>query len=125
MANRFLPSYPHALGHGITEAIFEHDGPASYSNVATNSGTGDVINASDITGNAGALGISFVDSLGLSSDGLNYCFVEYAPFGAAAGNSGLTVAQARLRWIVLSTNAEVANGVNLSGKSVRLQVRVE
>lgn len=125
MANRFLPGYPHAMRNGVTEAIFDHDGPNPYSNVATNGGTGDVILSTALTGNAGTLGISMGNSDAISSDGLNYVLIEYLPYGAAAGQDGHQVSQIRLRWFVLATNAEVANGVDLSGKSVRLQMRIE
>lgn len=115
MANRTLPGYVGVIKNK-QESVFDHDGPASYSNVVVNAGTGDVINCSDLGMSIDAF--ESVDPIGLSSDGLNYCLVSYTN-----GGSGNAVPSVSLRWFVLATNAEVANGVNLSGKSVRLQVR--
>jgi hypothetical protein len=47
------------------------------------------------------------------------------PYLSAAVQNGSSVQQFRLRWFVLATNAEVANTINLSGKSVRIKVRFE
>lgn len=113
MANRILPGYIMPVGDKL-ELVIDHDGPASYSNVVSSSGTGDVINASDL----GVGGFEDVNADGLSSDGLNYVYAT--PVGGGGGNA---VTQLQLRWIVLSTNAEVANATNLSGKSIRLRIR--
>lgn len=113
MANRILPGYLMQVGDKI-EVVVDHDGPASYSNVNTNSGTGDVINASDL----GVGGFEDVNADGLSSDGTNYVFAT--PIGGGGGNA---VTQLQLQWYVRSSNAEVANAVNLSGKSIRLRIR--
>lgn len=115
MANRVLPGYVGVL-KSKQEVVFDHDGPASYSNVVVNAGTGDMILTTDLGMPIDAIEVLNVD--GLSSDGLNYCFAEYVN-----GGGGNAVPSVRLRWIVLATNAEVANGVNLSGKSIRIQVR--
>jgi hypothetical protein len=123
MANRFLPGYPKKVGSNINEAIFDHDGPASYSNVVVNAGTGDVIQNSDL--GMPLEGISSVDCEYLSSDGINYVIPELIPYLSAAVQNGSSVQQFRLRWFVLATNAEVANTINLSGKSVRIKVRFE
>lgn len=123
MANRFLPGYPKKIGGGVQEAVFDHDGPAAYSNVVVNAGTGDVILNSDL--GMPFVGISVADADELSSDGINFVLVEYLPYMSAVVQNGQQVSQIRLRWFVLATNAEVANGVNLSGKSVRVQCRLE
>ena len=113
MANRALPGYEMPVGVK-KEITLDHDGPASYSNIVVNAGTGDVITAADI----GMGGIETVDVDSLSSDGLNYVWVEYIN-----GGNGNAVPSIRLRWIVLSSNAEVGNTVNLSSKSIRLRFR--
>ncbi len=123
MANRFLPGYPKKVGSNINEAIFDHDGPASYSNIVVNAGTGDVIRNSDL--GMPLEGISSVDCEYLSSDGLNYVIPELIPYLSAAVQNGSSVQQFRLRWFVLSTNAEVADTTALNGKSVRIKVRFE
>lgn len=114
MANRILPGYELQIGDKL-EVVVDHDGPASYSNVVVNAGTGDVINALDL----GRGGIEDINCDALSSDGLNYIIAFYT--GGYNGNAAPSVS---LRWYVLSTNAEVANTVNLSGKSVRLRIRL-
>lgn len=113
MANRILAGYLMQVGAKM-EVVIDHDGPASYANVVVSAGAGDVINAADL----GLGGIEDMNADGLSSDGLN--FVYATPVNGGNGNA---VPSFQLRWIVLSTNAEVANAVNLSTKSVRLRIR--
>jgi hypothetical protein len=113
MANRILPGYLAYVGDKI-EITIDHDGPASYNNTGTFNTSGDIINASDL----GLGGFEDVNSDGVSSDGLNYAFVEYRN-----GGSGNAIPFVVVHWFVLATNVEVANAQNLSTKSLRLRLR--
>jgi hypothetical protein len=113
MGNNFLAGYASPFADKI-ELVFDHAGPASYVNSGTFNTSGDIINASDL----GIGGIEYVDIDGLSSDNLDYIWVEYR-----GGGYGNALASVVLHWFVLATAAEVANGVNLSAKTVRVKVR--
>ena len=117
MANRILPGYVMPVGDKY-EVVVDHDGPASYNNTGTPATSGETINASDL----GLGGIELCQVDALSSDGLNYVLVTIVG-QSTSGNVGNAVTSVTLRWFVVATNAEVANTVNLSGKSVRLQIR--
>lgn len=112
MANKQLDGYMNQVGDKL-EVIVDHDGPASYANPTPFTANGEVINASDF----GLGAFEVVDPMGLSSDQLNtvLCVV-----GDGSGKAATTC---RIHWFVQSTGAEVANAVNLSGKSIRLQIR--
>lgn len=98
--------------------IIDHDGPTSYTNTGVFSTSGETLNALDL----GFGGFDYIDSDLLSSDGLNY--VQILPVGAStSGNFGTPSASVTIHWIVQASNAEVANGVNLSTKSIRLRVQ--
>jgi hypothetical protein len=119
MANTILPGYEMQVGDKL-EVICDHTGPASYSNVVTNGGGGDVVSASDF--NRGGIEEIAVDAV--SSSGL-YGVTIYA----AKMKAGVAVPSVVLRWYNLSqttgaTTSEVANGTNLSAESVRMQVRL-
>lgn len=118
MANRILPGYMNQVGAKL-EVIVDHDGPASYANGGTPSTSGEVINASDF----GLGGFELVQCDHLSQDGLNDVFAQLVNQSAPGDTIGNAVPTARLRWFVTSTGAEVANAVNLSTKSIRLQIR--
>lgn len=113
MANRILPGYLMNLGAKI-EMVIDHDGPASYNNTGTFNTSGDIINASDL----GIGGIEDVNSDGLSSDNLDFVWLEFRN-----GGNGNALPFIVLHWYVLSTNVEVANAQNLSAKSIRLRIR--
>jgi hypothetical protein len=115
MANRILDGYSMPIGDKI-EIIVDHDGPASYVGGAAG---GETINASDF----GLGGFEVVQADGLSSDGLNSVFVTLTGQSTSGANKANAVTSATLRWFVVSTAAEVANGVSLTGKSIRLQIR--
>lgn len=108
MANTIVPGYATAWGNKYVVMI-DHTGPSSYNNTGTYGTSGDVINASDL----GYGGIEAVLSASQSSDGLND-IVWSAP------GSGVVASSVALHWFVTSTSTEVANGVSLSSKSVRL-----
>lgn len=111
--NKFLPGYSQPMGAKI-EIIVDHDGPASYNNTGTFATSGETINAIDF----GIGGFETVDANSLSSDGLNYVWIDLIGDGP-----GIACIGAVLHWYVASSNLEVANAVNLSGKSIRLQIR--
>lgn len=87
----------------LKEVYVDVDGPSSY--VAD----GQTINASD-------LGFSYIlhASAGGSDNGDQFCAVGHASKGA--------VKSVKVAWFVMSTGAEVANGVDLSGRFVRVRV---
>ena len=119
MANTVLAGYEMPVGNKL-EVICDHTGPKPYSNVVTNAGTGDVVNASDFSRG----GIEDVDVDAVSASG-NFFVVVYA----AKMKAGAVVPSVVLRWYNLSQTtgaptSEVANGTDLSGESVRLQLRL-
>ena len=127
MANRILAGYPNYVGDKI-EMIIDHDGPVSYLNTGTFATSGDQINASDL----GLGGIEFIDEVDISSDDVNA--VSIVPGATVAGASNLQPAPATspgpvptsavLHWQTTPFGGtEVANGVNLSSKYVRLFIR--
>lgn len=116
--NRILPGYVTEVGAKY-ELIVDLDGPASYANGTIGTTGGQVINALDY----GIGGFEVVDPQGLSSDGLNYVQIQLVGQSTTGAVSGNAVKSARIYWIVQSTNAQVANAINLSGKSIRLQIR--
>jgi hypothetical protein len=118
MANRTLDGYPAPYCDKI-ETVVDHDGPASYNNTGTFATSGETINASDF----GLGGFELVQVDALSSDGLNYAYVILTGQSITGANKGNVGVQAVIHWYVLLTNVEVANAINLSGKSIRLQIR--
>jgi len=119
MANTILAGYEMQVGDKI-EVICDHTGPVAYSNVITNAGAGDVVNASDF--NRGGIEDIAVDAVAASG---NFAVVVYV----AKMKAGAAVPSVILRWYNLSqttgaTTSEVANGTNLSAESVRLQMRL-
>jgi hypothetical protein len=117
MANRILPGYMNQVGAKL-EIIVDHDGPAAYNNTGVALTSGETINASDF----GIGGFEVVQCDSLSSDGLNECLVTLVG-QSTGGPMGNAVTQATIRWFVVSTGSEVSNGVVLSGKAIRLQIR--
>lgn len=112
MANKILDGYPTPISDKL-ELIADHDGPTSYLNPTPFTANGEIINASDF----GLGGFETVDPMGLSSDQLN---TVLAIVGDGSGRPATTC---RLHWFVQVGGAEVANAVNLSTKSIRLQIR--
>ena len=119
MANTILAGYEMHITDKL-ELMCDHTGPASYSNVVTNGGTGDVVNALDFQ--RGGIEDVAVDAVAASG---NFFVVVYA----AKMKGGVAVPSVVLRWYNLSQTtgaptSEVANGTNLSAESVRLQLRM-
>lgn len=122
MSYRTVPEYPGVICKR-QEIVLDLDGPASYNNTGTFATSGQVINASDF----GFSAFEFVDSQNISSDNVNTVLVfmpGMSTSSAASGNNAPVSQTATIHWFVQSTGLEVANGVNLSGKSIRLQLRV-
>jgi len=120
MANVFVQGYPTPSGSKIL-CIFDHSGPTSYSNIGSSSGTGDVVNASDL----GLGGFDSVNGSFSAYDFTNTYNVKmlWAPASSpAAPASDGAVGSFVLQWFVISTGLEVANTTNLSAKTVRLHV---
>jgi hypothetical protein len=127
MANRILAGYSQPVGEKI-EIVFDHDGPTSYVNSGTFATSGDQINASDF----GLGGIEYVEVDNLSSDGVNAVQIVLGATIAGATNlqpapatsPGPVAVTAVIHWYTSpSSGTEVANGVNLSGKYIRLRIR--
>ena len=128
MANRTLAGYPQPVGEKY-ESLVDIDGPASYVNTGTFGTSGQQINAADF----GLGGFEIIGTDDLSSDGVNAVQVVLGATVAGAtslatappaGSPGDVAKTAVIHWYTSpSSGTEVANGVNLSGKYVRLQIR--
>jgi hypothetical protein len=114
MANRVVSNQVMGTKHIL---VVDHDGPASYPNPTPFTANGEIINASDF----GYGGFEFVDEISLSSDQLNTVLIVL-PGQSTTGNFGDARPTARIHWFVQAGGAEVANGVDLSGKSIRLRI---
>jgi hypothetical protein len=129
MAIRSLAGYPQPVGEKY-ETYVDIDGPVSYANTGTFATSGQQLNASDL----GFGGLESVETLtDASSDGVNGFIVVLGATVAGAtnlskappaGSPGDVAQSAVIHWYTgPSLGAEVANGVNLSGKYIRLRVR--
>jgi hypothetical protein len=119
MANKIIST--RQVGNAY-QVVFDHTGPASYLNVSTNAGAGDVINAKDL-GFGGFENIGFMGN-GISQDGL--AAAQLYPTLIGQGNA---VPSVQARWFTYpaaattgALGAEIANTTNLSGvgKTVRM-----
>jgi hypothetical protein len=127
MAVRILAGYPNFVGDKM-EIIADIDGPASYPNTSTFATSGQQINASDF----GLGGFEYVESDGLSSDGVNAVQVVLGATTAGATNlqpapvapPGPCVQSAVIHWYTTPSSAtESTNATNLSGKYIRVHIR--
>jgi len=87
----------------LSEKYVDLDGPSSYA------ADGQTLNASD-------LGFKYIlhASAGGSDNGDQFCAVGHASKGP--------VTSVKVAWFVMSTGAEVANGVDLSARFTRVRV---
>jgi hypothetical protein len=131
VAIRPLPGYPCPNEKGGYDWIGDVDGPASYNNTGTFNTSGQQLNAIDF----GLGGFEIVDTPALSSDGLNEIVLvlgatiagatnlQPAPGAGQPANAPTTVV---MHWYGglrgIGGAVEVANAVNLAGKSVRLRI---
>ena len=130
MANRILAGYVAPNDSNKYEMLVDHDGPASYVNTGTLNTSGDQINASDF----GLGGFEVIGADVLSSDSVNEVVVALGATVAGAtslaptpaASPGPVVTTAVLHWFTglrgIGGAVEVANGVNLSGKYIRLRI---
>jgi hypothetical protein len=127
MANTPVQGYPQPMGSKI-RMVFDHTGPKSYGNIGTSSGTGDVINATDL-GFGGFDGCDTTMGVGNYSASGNYIVI----IGVSAASTTQTVAPAPglatpklvLRWMTTSAafgaiSTEVTNATDLSAETFRL-----
>lgn len=87
----------------LREVYVDLDGPSSYA------ADGQVLNAADV-----GFRQIFHASAGGSDNGDQFCAVGHATKGP--------VTSVKVAWFVMSTGAEVANGVDLSARFVRVRV---
>lgn len=129
MANRILAGYPQPVGEKY-EILADIDGPASYANTGTFATSGQQINAADF----GFGGFESVETLtDATSDGVNGITIVLGATVAGAtnlqpappaGQPGQAVTTAVIHWYTgPALTSEVANGVNLAGKYIRIRVR--
>lgn len=132
MANTIIAGYPTVWGNKIT-STFDHQGPASYSNIGTSSGTGDVVKATDL----GMGGFDFIDFQQVGGGNLytysgNFIVKIFATSSGTTPSGAFSVGGAYpqfiLQWFTTSAafgaiSTEVANGTNLSAESIRGQVQ--
>jgi len=128
MANNFLIGYPQPQGAKI-RVVFDHYGPASYSNIGTSSGTGDVVNASDLSqGGFDSVGIAFGAFTEAYTQSGNYLVKMFtATSGTTPSVSfppGTAFPKFILQWFTTAApfgaiSTEVANATNLSAEFLR------
>lgn len=114
MASKNLSGYPQPIGQKY-QTVCVHTGPASYTQVTPGAAPagGDTFYASEA-------GLKRVDSLvGSISDNGQYLVVPIFTDNVPSPGTGAQ-AQVKLMWIVAATGAEVAGGVGLSGRTVRM-----
>lgn len=118
--NVIIAGYPQQWGTK-NRVMWDHYGPASYANVLTNSGKGDVINAADV--GFGGFDEAETKFGGYSQDGNYICTLTIT--AANANNPGNPLAACTLQWFTTSAafgakSTEVANGTSLVGETIRL-----
>lgn len=116
MANTVLAGYEMPIG-AKKEIIFDHAGPAAYSNFFGSAGTGDVVNASDL----GMGGFDFIDITDFTPNG-NFTVIVI-PINQGTGNATQSF---RLVWFNAangSQGAEVTNGNSLAAQTIRVRAR--
>lgn len=118
MANQINDGYDMPLG-AKKLVVADHGGPASYANVSTSAGAGDVVNASDF-GEGGFDAV--LTEVAIAASG-NFAVRAYK----AKALNGDAISSFVLRWFSYpavgttgALGAEVANTTNLSAESVRL-----
>lgn len=131
MANTNVTGYMIPIGPKLL-IITDHAGPKSYGNIGTNSGTGDVVQASDfgiggfdsVTGAWGA----FIEGYSNSGNFIVKVFTSSSGTTPALGaTNGLAQTKAVLQWFTTSAafgaiSTEVSNTTDLSAEVVRLQI---
>lgn len=120
MSNTILAGYEQKVNAKL-EVLCDHYGPASYANVTTAVGAGDVVNASDF----GRGGIEKITDVAISASG-NYAVRAYY-----TSQGGAVAKSVQLRWFAYpaaattgALGAEVTDATDLSTESVRLHLRL-
>lgn len=133
MANTPVQGYPQSIGTK-TRMVWDHTGPASYGNIGTSSGTGDVINASD-------LGFGGFDVVAMAFGGWTEAYSQSGNFivkmfTSSTGTtpsvslpSGNAFPKIVLQWFTVSAafgaiSTEVTNTTSLAAESVRFDAIV-
>ena len=111
-----LADFPDSFG-AHKASVFAHTGPTSYTQMTTGPlAGGDTVTVAEA-------GVKFFDAvipIGLSDSGV-YRVEAVAPVGNPSTHKQAAHATTwRLRWVVVSTGAEVAALFNLSAQTVRL-----
>jgi hypothetical protein len=127
--NTPLFGYPCATAGGKIKQLFDHSGPASYGNIGTSSGTGDVINASDLSMG----GFDMVNDVAFgyyTFSGTYFVKVFTSSSGttpAVSPATGSAFSKFILQWFTTSApfgavSTEVTNATNLSAETVRIEL---
>lgn len=129
MANTPLSGYPNSIG-SRTRLIFDHTGPTSYGNIGTSSGSGDIINATDLGfGAYETIGMAFgAFCEGYSQSGNFVVKMFTSSTGTTPSMSfgaGIAIPKIVLQWFTTASafgaiSTEVANTTNLSAETLRL-----
>lgn len=111
--NSQVPGFPDPVGGRSKLQIIDHSGPIAGVYIAG----GEVFPQQSVLGGPNSLGLSGVlyCSGGVTEDGL----YQVTPISGGGGKVGGTI---KLKWTVIATNTEAANGVNLSASFLRLLV---
>jgi len=109
---RPLHGYPQSIGASVL-SILPHTGPASYVQVVHATGVGDSVSGPEA-------GLKYFDwvSGGLTDSGTYR--IEAAPTTASTSPAGAAAPTYLLKWVVVSSGAEVTAAVDLSAQIVRL-----
>lgn len=129
MANTIVFGYPQPQA-GKIRVIFDHYGPASYGNIGTSSGTGDVINASDISmGGFDEIGVAFGAFTEAYTQSGNYVVKMFTASSATTPSvsfpAGTAFPKIILQWFTTSSafgaiSTEVTNTTDLHTEFLRL-----
>lgn len=110
--NTQIPGFPDPVGGRSKLQIVDHRGPSSYTT------GGETFPAQSVYGGPNSLGLSgllFAPSGATTEDGLYRLLFLFGGAGAVKGT-------VKVKWIVVSTGAEVAATTNLNASYVRLLV---
>lgn len=111
--NAQVPGFPDPVGGRSKLQITDHSGPVA----GVYTAGGETFPQQSVLGGPNSLGLAGVlfCSGGYTEDGLFRVIPIFGGLGKVRGTI-------KLKWIVVSTGVEVANGVNLSGSVIRLLV---